>query len=151
MKQQHCLNLYASEAEVASAGGTETDERRVQKMKKSLIGGVVAAACIAATTVVAGATQASANPNDCPNNAVCMWGDSNYEGRFLFVPGTSRSNVGSHMNDHTTALWNRTGSRVCPYDHAKYGGSLLAIVNTGESRPNIGSTANDRISSWRAC
>ncbi|MBC3984655.1 peptidase inhibitor family I36 protein [Streptomyces buecherae] len=120
-------------------------------MKKSLIAGAVAATCMAATTVLAGATQASANPNDCPGGYVCVWGDSNYEGRFLFVPGTSRSNVGDHMNDLTTALWNRTGSRVCFYDHSNYGGSVLAIVSPGESRGNIGPTANDRISSWRAC
>ncbi|WP_432762240.1 peptidase inhibitor family I36 protein [Streptomyces sp. NBC_01241] len=113
--------------------------------------GVIAGACMAAASVVTGAAPASANPNDCPKNYVCVWGDSNYEGRFLFVPGTDRANVGRAMNDLTTSLWNRTGSRVCFYDNDNYGGSVLAIVSPGESRGNIGRTANDRITSWRAC
>ncbi|MEU5159093.1 peptidase inhibitor family I36 protein [Streptomyces sp. NPDC020875] len=121
------------------------------KRKKTFLAGAVAGALMTAASVVTGGTQAVANPNDCPNGYVCVWGDSNYEGRFLFVPGTSRSNVGNHMNDLTTSLWNRTGSRVCFYDHADYQGSILAIVNPGDWRGNVGPTANDRISSWRAC
>ncbi|WP_165495425.1 peptidase inhibitor family I36 protein [Actinomadura roseirufa] len=54
-------------------------------------------------------------------------------------------------NDLTSSLWNRTGSRVCFYEHTNYGGSLLAIVNAGDWRGNVGATANDKISSWRAC
>lgn len=120
-------------------------------MKRTLVAGVIAAACLTATTVGLGATPASANPNDCPNKYVCVWGDSNYEGRFLFVPGTKRSNVGDHINDRATSLRNRTGSQICFYDNSNYGGSLLARVGPGESRANIGPTANDRITSWRAC
>lgn len=113
--------------------------------------GIIAGACLVAGSVVAGGTQASANPNDCPKGYVCVWGDSNYEGRFLFVPGTKRANVGERMNDLTTSLWNRTGSRICFYDDANYGGSVLAIVDPGGSRANVGPTANDRITSWKAC
>ncbi|MFF8913426.1 peptidase inhibitor family I36 protein [Streptomyces sp. NPDC015032] len=120
-------------------------------MRKTMLAGIIAGVCVTATTVVTGGTQAMANPNDCPKDYVCVWGDSNYEGRFLFVPGTSRKNVGDRMNDLTTALWNRTGSTICFYDDTGYGGSLLARVGPGESRPNVGRTANDRISSWRAC
>ncbi|WP_189930874.1 peptidase inhibitor family I36 protein [Streptomyces sulfonofaciens] len=120
-------------------------------IKRNLIAGLVAGLCVAAASVVVGGTQASAHPEDCPDGYVCVWGDSNYEGRFLFVPGTDRANVGSAMNDLTTSIWNRTGSRVCFYDDANYGGSILAIVNAGAWRGNVGPTANDRISSWRAC
>ncbi|WP_406483117.1 peptidase inhibitor family I36 protein [Streptomyces platensis] len=120
-------------------------------MKKTLVAGAIAAACVTATTIGLGATPASADPNDCPKKYVCVWDESNYEGRFVFVPGTERPNVGEYMNDRTTALRNRTGSQVCFYQNSDGKGSLLARVAPGDSRPNIGSTANDRISSWKAC
>ncbi|WP_242908356.1 peptidase inhibitor family I36 protein [Actinomadura terrae] len=136
-------------------------------IKRTMTIGALAGACAAATMTTTGIAQASAppapagsgktgtvrvaNPNDCPNNYVCVWGDINYEGRFLFVPGTSRANVGDFMNDLTSSLWNRTGSRVCFYQDSDYRGSLLAIVDGGGYRANVGATANDRISSWRAC
>jgi hypothetical protein len=129
----------------------EQREKGRKPVKKTLISGVIAGVCVTAASAIVGGTPASANPNDCPNGYVCVWGDSNYEGRFIFVPGNHRANVGSFMNDLTTSLWNRTGSRVCFYDDAGYGGPILAIVNPGGSRPNVGPTANDRISSWRAC
>lgn len=120
-------------------------------MKRTLVGGVIAAACVTVTTVGLGATPASADPGDCPKRYVCVWDNSNYEGRFVFDPGTERPNVGEFMNDRTTSLRNRTGSHVCFYQNSEGKGSLLARVSPGESRPNIGPTANDRISSWKAC
>ncbi|MFE7462704.1 peptidase inhibitor family I36 protein [Streptomyces sp. NPDC057499] len=77
--------------------------------------------------------------------------DKPYEGRFVFVHGTSQEYAGSRMNNLTTSLWNRTDSAICFYDDAGYGGALLARVAPGHSRPNLERGANDRISSWRAC
>ncbi|WP_131742234.1 peptidase inhibitor family I36 protein [Actinomadura roseirufa] len=122
-------------------------------MKKALLAGVVATACAAVTMSTAGIAQASPpkNPNDCPNGYVCVWGDINYEGRYLFNPGTDRANVGSFMNDLTSSLWNRTGSQVCFYEHADFRGATLAIVPAGSWLSNVGPAANDKISSWRDC
>ncbi|MEV8454686.1 peptidase inhibitor family I36 protein [Streptomyces sp. NPDC052095] len=120
-------------------------------MRKTVLAGMLAGLCMAATTVVAGGVQAMAGSRDCPDGYVCVWGDSNYEGRFVFVHGTSQENVGSRMNDLTTSLWNRTDSTICFCDDAGYGGALLARVAPGDSRANLERGANDRISSWRAC
>ncbi|WP_242908355.1 peptidase inhibitor family I36 protein [Actinomadura terrae] len=137
------------------------------KARRMLLGGAIAAACTAGTMVSTGIAQASAppapstggktgtvriaNPNDCPNGYVCVWGDINYEGRFLFAPGPERQNVGDFMNDLTSSVWNRTGSQVCFYQHADWRGGTLLIVGAGDWRANVGRDANDAISSWRAC
>lgn len=120
-------------------------------MNRKLIAGALIGACTMVATLATGATRASADSKDCPDRYVCVWGDSNYNGRFRFQPGTDLANVGPEMNDLTTSLWNRTGSTVCFYDDANYNGKLLARVGPGDSRPNVGSGANDRITSWRAC
>ncbi|MER0240642.1 peptidase inhibitor family I36 protein [Streptomyces sp. HSW2009] len=120
-------------------------------MKRTLVAGLAAVACMTATTVIGSATSASANPNDCPDGYVCVWGDINYEGRFLFAPGPERANVGSHMNDLTSSIWNRTGSQVCFYNHADWRGGVMRIVPAGGYLANVGPDANDTISSWRAC
>ncbi|GGL68916.1 hypothetical protein GCM10010095_62160 [Streptomyces anthocyanicus] len=120
-------------------------------MKKTFISGAVAAVLVTAASVVAGGVPASANPQQCPSGYVCVWGDSNYEGRYLFAPGTELSNIGSYMNDLTTSVWNRTGSRICLYPDADWRGETLGIVLAGGSTPNLGNDANDKITSWRAC
>lgn len=97
-------------------------------------------------------SSAMADSRDCPGNYVCVWGDTNYTGRFIFQPGgQDHPDIGSSMNDLTSSLWNRSGSRVCFYADTNYHGSLLLIVTAGGSRANVGSTANDKISSWRKC
>ncbi|MEU9337339.1 peptidase inhibitor family I36 protein [Streptomyces sp. NPDC048290] len=120
------------------------------KSKKSTVASVIAGACLTTAVVLTGATPASADYRDCPGNSVCVWDNSNYDGAFV-VGGVNLANVGSTMNDRTTSIWNRTGSQICFYQHSNYGGELLAIVAPGDSRPNVGDAANDRISSWRGC
>ncbi|MFE6777534.1 peptidase inhibitor family I36 protein [Streptomyces sp. NPDC057702] len=121
--------------------------------KRTTVVGAVAGVCLTGALAMTGATPASATPpdyRDCTGNSVCVWDNSNYDGGFL-AGGVNVPNVGKAMNDRTTSLWNRSGSRICFYQHSNYGGELLANVGPGESRPNIGSHANDRISSWKAC
>ncbi|MFI2209258.1 peptidase inhibitor family I36 protein [Streptomyces sp. NPDC020141] len=123
------------------------------KPKRITMAGVLAGACLTGALAMTVATPASAAPadwRDCPANSVCVWDHSNYEGAFL-AGGVNVSNVGGTMNDRTTSLWNRSGSRICFYQHSNYGGEVLAIVAPGESRPNIGAHANDRVSSWGTC
>lgn len=120
-------------------------------MRKTFVSGAIAAVCVTATSIIAGGTPASADPQDCPSGYVCVWGDSNYQGRYLFAPGPERSSVGGYMNDLTTSLWNRTGSQVCFYQHDNWRGVTLKIIPAGGSSPNVGPSANDAISSWRAC
>lgn len=120
-------------------------------MRKNLITSLLIGASAMAASLATGTVTATAHPDDCPKDYVCVWGDSNFNGRFHFEPGPNLANVGPAMNDLTTSLWNRTNSTVCFYDDANYGGKLLARVAPGESRANVGTGANDRITSWKAC
>jgi Peptidase inhibitor family I36 len=121
------------------------------------------AAAMAALTLITGATvqmaaagAAQAGPagpadyRDCPDRYLCLWGDGNYEGRYLFQPEGNLfvPNIGSFMNDLTTSIWNRTGRTVCFYNHINYQGQLLCI-GAGGSTPNVGAGANDKISSFQ--
>lgn len=117
---------------------------------------------VSAATTIATATASTATPSgtvsvqdyrDCPDHYVCLWGDASYAGRYIFVPEGNgsplfRSNIGSFMNDLTTSIWNRTSRRICFYRDTNYQG-LLLCMNPGASSPNIGSGANDKISSFQ--
>src|SRR5690349_20657523 len=115
------------------------------------------AVAMAAITLVTGAAvqvaatgAAHADYRDCPDRYVCLWGDGNYEGRYRFQPEGNLfvPNIGSAMNDLTTSIWNRTGRTICFYNDINYQGQLLCL-NGGGSTPNVGSGANDRISSFQ--
>jgi hypothetical protein len=119
---------------------------------------VFRAVAIAATTLVAGATvqlttpgTAVADYRDCPDHYVCLWGDGNYAGRYVFYPDNNLSvpNVGDRMNDLTTSIWNRTGRTICFYNDSNFQGQLLC-VGAGGSTANVGAGANDRITSFQA-
>jgi hypothetical protein len=121
-------------------------------MKKTLLAGVLAGACLTAATVVAGGTPASADAKDCPDEYVCVWGDVNFTGRYIAQVGTlDRPDIGSYMNDLTTSAWNRSDSTICFYEDTKYRKPLLEF-GPGDYLANIsGDTFNDKISSWRRC
>lgn len=91
-------------------------------MKRTWLAGTVAGMCVTVASVVTGGVPASADVNDCRDGYVCVWGDSNYRGRYLFS-ATDVHNVGERMNDLTTSLWNRTGSKVCFFDDASWSGA----------------------------
>lgn len=121
-------------------------------MRTSLKAATAAVVTLLAGTAlqVATAGAAQAEWKDCPDRYVCLWGDSNYAGRYRFQPEHDLfvSNIGSAMNDLTTSIWNRTGRKVCFYNDINYQGQLLCL-DAGGSTANVGSAANDRISSFQ--
>ncbi|MEU1737395.1 peptidase inhibitor family I36 protein [Streptosporangium sp. NPDC020145] len=107
------------------------------------------AACATATLVTAAPAQAKTMDWDaCPAGYVCLYGDTYGRGRYSNAPGTERANVGSHINDLTSSIWNRTDTYVCFYEHSDYGGRRLIGVNPNSWVDNVGSSANDKISSY---
>ncbi|GAA2532401.1 hypothetical protein GCM10010201_34830 [Pilimelia columellifera subsp. columellifera] len=52
------------------------------------------------------------------------------------------------QNDLTTSIWNRTGRKVCFYNDTNHQRQLLSL-DAGGSTANVGSAANDRISSFQ--
>jgi hypothetical protein len=121
-------------------------------MRKTLRAVATAALILVTGTAVqlTAAGAAHADYRDCPDRYLCLWGDGNYTGRYRFQPEGNLfvPNIGSAMNDLTTSIWNRTGRTVCFYDHSNYQGQLLCL-NGGGSTANVGSAANDRISSFQ--
>ncbi|GIE91998.1 Peptidase inhibitor family I36 [Actinoplanes regularis] len=118
---------------------------------------MIRAAALAALTLIAGAAvqtaatgAAHADYRDCPDRYLCLWGDGNYEGRYTFYPEGNLfvRNIGDRMNDLTTSIWNRTGRTVCFYNDINYQGQLFCM-GAGGSSANVGSGANDRISSFQ--
>jgi hypothetical protein len=121
-------------------------------MRKTFQAAAMAALVLVTGSAVQVATTgaALANWQDCPDHYVCLWGDSNYAGRYIFQPDGNLfvSNIGSFMNDLTTSIWNRTGRTICFYNDINYQGQLLCL-NGGGSSANVGSGANDQISSFQ--
>lgn len=107
---------------------------------------------ISGTTSGAPGTASVDDYRDCPDHYLCLWGDASYAGRYIFFPEGDDGGplfvpyIGDFMNDLTTSIWNRTSRRVCFYRDANYQG-LLFCMNGGDSSANIGSDANDQISS----
>jgi hypothetical protein len=120
-------------------------------MRKTLITGVIATACATAALVSAAPAQAQAAWAECYSGYVCLYGDTNGQGRYLNTAGPTNRNVGSRMNDLTTSIWNRTSYTVCFYDHADTWGSELIRLGPGGWTNNVGSAANDRITSYTFC
>lgn len=120
------------------------------------VGGTVAVAVpAAATATTVGGEQGTVrvtNFNDCPDGFVCVWGDTNYTGRFVGQIGSlDRPDIESFMNDLTSSVWNRSPYQICFYENTNYGGDLLLVAFPGNSFANVGDRANDRISSWKRC
>ncbi|WP_433432712.1 peptidase inhibitor family I36 protein [Nonomuraea sp. CA-141351] len=121
-------------------------------MRKTLIAGVIAAACATAALVGAAPAQAKATAwAECYEGYVCLYGDTNGEGRYLNTAGPTLRNVGSRMNDLTSSIWNRTSYTVCFYEHADTWGRELVRLGPGGWTANVGSAANDKITSYTFC
>jgi hypothetical protein len=90
--------------------------------------------------------------SDCVPNAFCIWGDSNYTGRW-FLSGYSTPNVGPFINDHMTSYWNRTSKYVCVYEVVDYQHPMvvqgIAKIPPGHYSPNVNPFANDKLSSFK--
>jgi hypothetical protein len=107
-------------------------------------------------TPPAGATTAEkairvSSAADCPDHYMCFWGDSYYRGRYLFSPSHTDNNIGNFMNDLTTSMWNRTGYHMCFFPDTNLRGEAVSGLRPGQWSPNVGTGANDRISSWGRC
>ncbi|MFF4419062.1 peptidase inhibitor family I36 protein [Streptosporangium sp. NPDC001559] len=127
---------------------TETDEgvRRVRK-RRSLA--VVMAVCAVATLVTAIPAEAKLMDWDaCPEGYVCLYSDTYGRGRYSNAAGPNNANVGAFINDMTSSIWNRTHYSICFYQHADFGGAGLIGINGYGWVDNVGSSANDRISSY---
>jgi hypothetical protein len=121
-------------------------------MRKALIAGLVAAACTTAALVSATPAQAKAAAwAECYSGYVCLYGDINGEGRYSNVAGPTNANVGSRMNDLTSSIWNRTSYTVCFYNDINASGPELLRLGPGGWTGNVGSAANDKISSYTFC
>ncbi|MFJ9562777.1 peptidase inhibitor family I36 protein [Streptomyces fuscichromogenes] len=119
---------------------------------KRILQRVAAPAAMAAAIVgvsLTAAPSASATSSDCPSNYICAFENENFTGRMVGNTGNV-SNIGDYMNDRTTSIVNNTDRVVCFYDNADYDGSLTD-ANPHVAIPNIGSYANDRITSWHFC
>ncbi|MEV8638468.1 peptidase inhibitor family I36 protein [Streptosporangium sp. NPDC051023] len=88
---------------------------------------------------------------ECYPGYVCLYGDINGEGRYRNEAGPTSANVGSQMNDLTSSIWNRTSYTVCFYEHINASGSELVRLGPDQRTSNVGSAANDKISSYTFC
>ncbi len=112
-----------------------------------------ASGTISGTTSGTAGSLSATDYRDCPDHYLCLWGDASYAGRYTFYPEGDGGplfvpNIGNFMNDLTTSIWNRTSRRVCFYRDTNYQGLLLCLDGGGSSA-NIGSGANDKISSFQ--
>ncbi|WP_408056200.1 peptidase inhibitor family I36 protein [Streptomyces ureilyticus] len=105
-------------------------------------------ACLTAATIITGGTPAAADAEDCPKGDVCIWGDSNFEGQYVFTPQTTRSDVGDYMRDKVTSIWNRSDRQIYLWTEQGFTGRLMGYLPPGEWVANFSSSNNDRLSSW---
>jgi Peptidase inhibitor family I36 len=101
---------------------------------------------------------------DCPDGYVCIFGDNDYNGRWIAYPnGGNIWYVGDWMNDLTSSVWNRTNHTICVFDNAGWTGQGFGLTH-GSGTPSIGLSTrhvdefgsvsdnlNDRVSSIRDC
>jgi hypothetical protein len=109
-----------------------------------------------ATGIRTGIQASPMNSADCPDNYLCLWGDVNYTGRYIFYPNNGGDslwvpNIGDFMNDLTSSIWNRTPATIFFFEDINYGGHrLLYVAGEGGSSGNVGADSNDRISSFHS-
>ena len=144
-------------SEISSRGGFRRFSRAIAAsaiLAGTTLSGVVAAPTAQADTCCGAATV-------CFANYFCVWEDPNYGGKWVRQIGNgdsvNRRNVGDFLNDQISALWNRSGGKVCVSYNTNYSG-LTYGVKAGDSHRDLRNDSyndftslNDNISSWRAC
>jgi hypothetical protein len=98
-----------------------------------------------------GAAQAKAKPR-CPNKALCLWADENYEGQRVVVKGAELSNdVFEQMNDQASSAFLDRKDRVAElFADANGGGESICLYDGNRWRNRkIGAPFDDAISSTR--
>jgi hypothetical protein len=119
---------------------------------------------LVAASQFASPEAAQAAAADCPAGSLCLWGDNGYNGRYVFVPNAgdllTTPNIGNAMNDLTSSLWNRTGTKICFYEDDQFRkflfstqptiGSSGQVVTSGDVYSSLG-VWNDKVTSFRPC
>lgn len=133
-------------------------------MRKALVATPVAAvlvgAFLALTPGVASAVEfnpdATLDPSQVSDrrcaNQVCVFEHQDFGGAVVYYTTGSKdmSRYGPSFNDRTTSIRNWTGSRWCFYENPNYGGRSWYLDPMRQTR-NVGSAANDVISSAKRC
>ncbi|RBQ14979.1 hypothetical protein DP939_37980 [Spongiactinospora rosea] len=78
-------------------------------------------------------------------------GDDGLTARWTVRCGSGEIRIGSWINGLTSSIWNRTGYTVCFYEHINASGRELIRIGPGGWSNNVGSGANDKISSYTFC
>jgi peptidase inhibitor family I36 len=98
---------------------------------RKVLPAALAALAILASSLLVGATTASASSSQCSENTVCAWSQSGYEGTFSWWPA---SETGCHNHSGNPTIrsgWNRTGYMV------RYGGGGSFPPGKRENLPAI--------------
>ncbi|MGW2564252.1 peptidase inhibitor family I36 protein [Streptomyces sp. NPDC001514] len=117
------------------------NKRISRKISGMVLAGALAIGATAATTTPAAATEGWER---CPENMLCLFGDTNYNGLLMVFPDIPL--LHHQWNDTTTSYWNRTNETWRLYtDHD--GTGICIPVPPGHPTPNIGPYLNDTVSS----
>jgi hypothetical protein len=83
---------------------------------------------------------------------VCLFRDQDFSGPSVqYVTGSKdMSRNGPYFNDQATSIRNWTSSRFCFYENPDYKGRVWYLDGMTQTR-NVGTAANDIISSVRKC
>ncbi|GAB7192064.1 hypothetical protein NUM3379_27730 [Kineococcus sp. NUM-3379] len=114
---------------------------KVQNPVRKAATALIPAAAVVATLLPA--TPAAAHYSQCPPGKICLWDDTGYNGRFQAFDG-STGNIGAHMNDRTTSIWNRTGT-VVHFQEDADNISCIWTLPPGGSTWNLPPRQNDEI------
>lgn len=74
-----------------------------------------AAACVAATVLVAPADAAGISLAECSSGRFCMWSSASYTGSFTYVTGTGATKT---LTQTVKSFWNNRSQAVRLYDNA---------------------------------
>ncbi|MEO3811185.1 peptidase inhibitor family I36 protein [Sphaerisporangium sp. B11E5] len=119
-------------------------------MRKTLIAGVIAAACATAGVTPAQAQTKAMAWGPCAAGYVCLYEHTAGEGFIRAGYGPNTANVGTTFNDRASSVWNLTSSTVCFYRNANFVGYLFS-VSPGGWIAVMEPADNDEVTSYGAC
>ena len=114
---------------------------------KSKIAALAVAGAIGAGVFLASPAQAGSNL--CPAYMNCIYQDADYVSLLGYRgTGVALFNLSASANDKMTSWENKTGARAAWYDDTNGGGGCHNM-GIGQQNPNVGSSQNDSMSSWK--
>jgi hypothetical protein len=116
-------------------------------VRKTLIAGVIAAACATVAVTPAQAQAQAMNWGPCASGYVCLYQDIRGEGWERAEYGPNSSDLG-WMTGRASSVWNLTSSRVCFYQATTY---FMFSLPPGDWIADLGWSYNDRITNYHAC